>query len=104
MVCDFWKKVFQGARMAPKVSTKHTKNCAPEFPILSALKLHSCDLVVFINKNAYLLTEDKNLKTFLKENYSVGLDSCYIFTKNMLNMELNIMLMVPMEFACIRNF
>ena len=70
--------------MTPKVSTKHTKNCAPEFPIFSALKLHSCDLVVFINMNAYLLTEDKNLKTFLKENYSVGLDSCYIFTKNML--------------------
>ena len=42
-------KVLRGARAAPKVSRKHTKNCAPEFLILSALKVGSPDPVVFID-------------------------------------------------------
>ena len=92
--------------MAPKVSTRYTENCASELLILSALKLPSCELVVFINMNTYILTEGKHLKTILKESYLIGLDSCYIFTKNMLNMEFKIVLMeliVLMEFAYIRN-
>ena len=37
----------------------------------------------------YLLTEEgRSFKTFLKENYGIALDSCYLFTKKMLNMEL----------------
>ena len=31
MDCDFWKKVSQGAHVAPKVSRRHTENYAPEF-------------------------------------------------------------------------
>ena len=33
-----------GACEAPKVSTRHQKNCAPESLILSALKLPLCEL------------------------------------------------------------
>ena len=29
--------------------------------------------------NTYILTERRNFKTFWKENYAVGLDSCYVF-------------------------
>ena len=47
----------------------HKKNCVPEFPILSALKLPRCGLVVFIDMNTYILKEDRNLVTVLKENY-----------------------------------
>ena len=32
------------------------KNCAPEFLILSSLKLPICGLVVFINMNTYIVT------------------------------------------------
>ena len=28
------------------------------------------------NMNTYILTESKNFRTFLKENYSIVLDSC----------------------------
>ena len=49
--------------------------------------------------NTYILTEGRNFKTFLKESYAIALDSCYIFTKKLLKMELNIMLIVFMEFA-----
>ena len=67
-------------RMAPKVLTRYKKDCTPENPILSVLKLRSYGLVVFIDMNTYILTEGRNFKTFLKENYAVDLDSCYIFT------------------------
>ena len=43
--------------------------------------------------NTYKLTEVRNFKT-LKENYSFSLRSCNSFTKNMLNMETNMILMV----------
>ena len=37
----------------------------------------------FIDMNTYRLTEDRNFKTFFKENYAIDLDtdSCYIFTE-----------------------
>ena len=70
-----------GARVASKVSTRHTKNCAPEFLILSAIKLPSYGLVVFINMNIYIHKEGTNFKTFLKESNPTGLDSCNIFAK-----------------------
>ena len=54
-----------------------------EFPILSALKLPLCELVVFIDMETYILTEGRHFKTFLKENYAIALDSCYLFTKKM---------------------
>ena len=30
--------------------------------------------------NTYIITEGRNFKTFLKENYATFLHSCYIFT------------------------
>ena len=42
----------------------------------------------------YLLTEGgRSFKTFLKENYAIALDSCYL----LLNMELDTTLIVLME-------
>ena len=35
------------------------KNCVPEFQILSTLKLRSCGMVIFLNMNNYMLTEDR---------------------------------------------
>ena len=51
-------------------STQGTKKkiCTTEILILSALKLTSCGLVVFIVMNTCILTEGKNFKTSLKEN------------------------------------
>ena len=49
--------------------------------LLSALKLILCGLVVFSDMKTY--TEvGMSFKTFLKENYAIALDSCYLFTKN----------------------
>ena len=64
-----------------KISSRHTKNCAPVFAIVSVLKLPLCGLVVFIDMNTYILTGGKNLKIFLQENYTIVLDNCYLFTK-----------------------
>ena len=80
------------------------KSFAPEFLILLALKLPSRGLVVFINMNTYVLyTEGTNLRTSLKESYPIGLGSYYIFTKNMLNLELKVRLILLMKFQYIRN-
>ena len=51
----------------------------------------TCRLVAFIDMNTYILTEGRNFKTFLKENDATSLDCCYLFTKKVLNMELNMM-------------
>ena len=59
-----------GAYVAPKISTRHTKVCTPEF------------LGAFINTSTYTLTEGRAFKTLLKEHYAIVLDSCYTFTKN----------------------
>ena len=45
----------------------------------SSKLLPSSVLVIFIDMNAYILTERRNFKTFWKENYAVGSDSCYVF-------------------------
>ena len=42
-------------------------------------------------------------KTLLKENYAIDLDSCYLFTKKMLNVELNMILIVLIDSECIRH-
>ena len=84
----FLKKVIsQGARFfedtcGTKSHNKAHKNCAPEFLIPSALKLTSCELVVFIDMNAYILIEGRSFKTILKENYAVALNSCYLFIEH----------------------
>ena len=49
--------------------------------------------------NTYIHTERRNVKTFRKENYTICLIevvACLIF-----NMELNMILIVLMDFACI---
>ena len=53
-----------------------TKKFAPEFLLISALKLHSCELRVFINMSTYILTEDLKIKikTSIKENHAIGLE------------------------------
>ena len=57
--------------------------------------------------NTYILIEDRDFfekkRAFLKKNYAVALDSCYMFTNNKLNMELSMMLIVLVEFAYIVN-
>ena len=53
--------------------------------------------------NMYILTEDRNFKIFLKENYKITLDSSYLFTKKMLKMEFDLLLIAFMEFANIRH-
>ena len=58
------------------------KNFVSEFPVLSALKIPLCGLVIFIAVSTiWILTEVRSFKTFLKENYAIALDSCYLFTK-----------------------
>ena len=46
--------------------------------------------LVFIDKGTYVLTEGRNFKTFLTENYAITLKSCYIFSKKILHMNLDI--------------
>ena len=59
------------------------KSCLPEFSILLTLNLPLYELVVFVDMDTYILTENRNFKTFLKENYAIALDSCYLFTKKL---------------------
>ena len=84
----------RGACMHQKSQQSIQKSCVPDF-------LYG--LVVFIDMNTYILTEGGNFKTFFKENYAIALERCYLFTKKMLNMELKMILIVLMEFACIRH-
>ena len=91
-----------GARMYQKSQqTKHTNKMCSKFSssFIQPLKLPYCVLVIFIDMTTYILTEGKNFKTFLKENNAIALDNCYLFTKKMLIMEMNMILMVYMEFA-----
>ena len=39
----------------------------------------TCNFYRYEDMNTYILTERRNFKTFWKENYAVGLDSCYVF-------------------------
>ena len=76
LVQNFCKKrheVYVSLRCArsTKVSTRHTHTkFAPEFLILSALKLTLCEIMVFIDMNTYMLTEGWNFKTFT-EKYAI---------------------------------
>ena len=56
-------------------------NKAPQILIFSALKLNSCELVVFVDMNAYILTEVRNFKAILKEIHAIALGSCCMLTK-----------------------
>ena len=37
--------------------------------------------MVFLDTNTYILIEDRNFKTYMKENYGITLDNCYVFTE-----------------------
>ena len=67
----------RGARMPQKSQQGIQKNCIPEFPILS----NSFPLF-FTDMNMYILTEGRDFKKFLRENYAIALDSCYLFKEN----------------------
>ena len=66
----------RGARMPQKSQQGIQKNCIPEFPILS----NSFPLV-FTDMNMYILTEGRDFKKLLRENYAIALDSCYLFIR-----------------------
>ena len=51
--------------------TWHEKTNSPEFLILSVLKSSSRGLVVFINTKYFIIAENRDLKTFFKENYGI---------------------------------
>ena len=76
----------------------YKKNCVSEFQFLSNLKLPLCGLVVFIDMNMSLHTEGMDFKKSLTKNYAIALDSCYLFTKKIWNLQLSIILIVLMEF------
>ena len=88
-------------RVQPKVSAKHTKKkCVSEFPILSALELFLCGLVVFIDMNMHIPTGDKDLKKHSWKKIMQLLWTVVTYLlKKMLNAEMNIILIVLMEFA-----
>ena len=67
----------------------YKKSVFQNFQLAQPLHLPSYELVVFVDMTMYILTVGRNFKTFLKENYAIALDSCYLSTKKMLNMELN---------------
>ena len=89
-----------GPHMSSKVLTRHTETFCTRISNSLALKLSLCGLLVFIDMNTLILyTESTNLKTFLEESYASAFDKCYIFTKNVLNKELKMMLILLMEFV-----
>ena len=81
----FFNVVVWGWTHAPKFSTNqaYKKHVYQNFEFFQTLKI--------------------TFKTFLKENYAVALDSYYLFTIKMLKIKLNVILIVLMEFAYIRN-
>ena len=77
------------ACVAPKCQQGTKESCAAELLIPSALKLLACELMVFVDTSSYLLTESRNFKTFLNENYTMPWTGVsFIFTKKVLNMEI----------------
>ena len=51
--------------------------------------------------NCYILTDGRNLKAFLKENYAVALGSCYMFIEHGIQHDAD---SANGEFAYIRHF
>ena len=86
LVHDFWKKCLEVhvSLLSPKVPTRHTTNCVPNFPILSALKKLSL-VGFFLDKHV-----GRNFKTSLKENCVITLDSRYLFIKISVEKKLDI--------------
>ena len=74
-----------------KVSTNkaYKKIVCQNFQYFQPLKITLMCTCGFYNRYEHVW---RNSKTFLEENCAVALDSCYLFTKKMLNMELNMIL------------
>ena len=95
LVHDFWKKHITRCMFLHRSPCMNQKSQGDTENFFWTLKLSLYGLVVvfkkymYLNVNMYLLTEEgRSFKTFLKENYGIALDNCYLFTKKMLNMEL----------------
>ena len=83
-----------GTRVHQKSQQSIQKISYQNFQFVQPLNYLHVDLV-FIDMNTYILLQSRtNFETFLKENYVIGLGSCYLFTKKMWNMELNMILIV----------
>ena len=77
-------------------------NLKTVFPTLKQKSKCYMNLIIERSFHRYKLVyshEKRNSKEFLKQNYVIGLDSCYLFTKKIWNMELNMILKVLMEFS-----
>ena len=74
-----------------KVSTNkaYKKIVCQNFQYFQPLKITLMCTCGFYNRYEHVW---RNFKTFLEENCAVALDSCYLFTKKMLNIELNMIL------------
>ena len=102
-VHDLWRK-YQEKHVsslwcthAPKVPVKHTKK------LCTRISNFFSPWITFVLTSGFHWYEHV-FETFLGENYAIALGSCYLFTKKMLNMELNIILIVLItEFPYIRH-
>ena len=59
--------------------------------------------MVFIDIKTYMLTEDSNFKTFIKEKYATALEGYYIFCLKNVEHGTEYELIMLIEFAYIRN-
>ena len=100
--CTFLHHFYTSMHQKSQQGIPYKKNCVSEFQFLSNLKLPLCGLVVFIDMNMYLHTEGRDFKKSLTKNYAIALDSCYLFTKEIWNLQLSIILIVLMEFWYLR--
>ena len=82
----------------PSANKAYKTNSWQKFPILLALDYYTFMCTIFINMNTYILTEGRNFKTFWKARKLFWT----VFPCLILNMELNLILILLIEFACIR--
>ena len=68
-----------------------------------AAELASYRILIYIDMNTYILTEGKNFNVFLHERFAIAFHSCYLFTEENLNIDSDMILIVPREFSYIRN-
>ena len=80
------------------------KNCVLEFPNLSALITFIWTSGFYWYGHVYTHRKAGISKHFWKKiTYATALDICYLFTKKTLNIELNMILVVLIEFVYIRH-
>ena len=89
-----------GARMYQKVSANkaYKKIAYQNFQFFQPLKITfmcSCNFCRYEHVS-------RNFRTLLEENCAIAFDSCHLFTKKILNIKLNMILIVLMEFTYIK--